>query len=148
MNRFPSSPAMKLVDLLFGKVKIVAALSKDMPVANIEDLRLLMRGGKLAPLRVASEYINVADKYLRDNYINPYKLIPTWGASEAFLPEDADLLIDNVQTGRTLAQHKLKIIDVLFESTACLIGNKNALSSPDKEVKAGFFIQTLKKGLL
>ena len=148
LNRFPSSPAMKLLDLLFGKVKIVAAVSKDMPVANIEDLRLLMRGGKLASLRVASEYINLADKYLRDNYINPYKLIPTWGASEAFLPEDADLLIDNVQTGRTLAQHKLKIIDVLFESTACLIGNRNALSSPDKKVKTGFFIQTLRKGLL
>jgi len=147
LNRFPSSPAMKLLDLLFGKVKIVAAVSKDMPVANIEDLRLLMRGGKLTSLRVASEYVNVADKYLRDNYINPYKLIPTWGASEAFLPEDADLLIDNVQTGGTLAQHKLKIIDVLFESTACLIGNKNTVSHPDKKVKTGFFIQTMRRGL-
>ena len=147
LYRFPSSPVMELLDLGFGRVKIVAAVSKDMPVTSIDDLSPLIQGGKLTPLRVASEYINIADRYLRDNYINPYKLIPTWGASEAFLPEDADLLIDNIQTGETLAQHNLKIMDVLFESTACLIGNKDSLSSPDKKEKIEFLIQTLRRGL-
>ena len=147
LYRFPSSPVMELLDLGFGGVKVVAAVSKDMPVTNIEDLRSLIQSGKLTPLRVASEYINIADKYLRDSYINPYKLIPTWGASEAFLPEDADLLIDNIQTGETLAQHNLKIIDVIFESTARLIGNKDSLSSPDTKEKIEFLIQTLRRGL-
>ena len=147
LYRFPSSPVVELLDLGFGRVKIVAAVNKDMPVTNIEDLRSLIQSGKLTPLRVASEYINIADKYLRDSYINPYKLIPTWGASEAFLPEDADLLIDNIQTGETLAQHNLKIIDVIFESTARLIGNKDSLSSPDTKEKIEFLIQTLRRGL-
>ena len=147
LYRFPSSPVMELLDLDFGGVKIVAAVSKDMPITNIDDLSALIQNGKLTPLRVASEYINIADKYLRDNYINPYKLIPTWGASEAFLPEDADLLIDNIQTGETLAQHNLEIIDVLFESTARLIGNKDSLNSPDKKEKIEFLIQTLRRGL-
>ena len=61
-----------------------------------------------------------------------YKVIPTWGASEAFLPEDADLLIENTETGRTIARHNLKIIDTLFESTACLIGNKDSVASSTK----------------
>ena len=39
------------------------------------------------------------------------------------MPEDADLLIENTQTGRTIARHNLKIIDTIFESTACLIGS-------------------------
>jgi len=147
LYRFPSSPVMELLDLGSGGVKIVAAVNKDMPITNIDDLSSLIQNGKLTPLRVASEYINIADKYLRDNYINPYKLIPTWGASEAFLPEDADLLIDNIQTGKTLAQHNLKIIDVLFESTARLIGNKDSLSSSDKKEKIEFLIQTLQRGL-
>ena len=147
LYRFPSSPVMELLDLGFGGVKIVAAVSKDMPITNIDDLSALIQNGKLTPLRVASEYINIADKYLRDNYINPYKLVPTWGASEAFLPEDADLLIDNIQTGETLAQHNLEIIDVLFESTARLIGNKDSLNSPDKKEKIEFLIQTLRRGL-
>ena len=147
LSRFPSSPVRELLDLGFSMVRIVAAVTQDMPVTTIDDLRLLIQSGKFTPLRVASEYINIADKYLRDNYINPYKLIPTWGASEAFLPEDADLLIDNAQTGKTLAQHHLKVIDMLFKSTACLIGNKDSLNSRNKKDRIEFLIQTLQKGL-
>lgn len=150
LYRFPSSPVKKLFALDFGTVKIVAAVSQEMPVADIDELRSLVQSSPDyigAPLKVASEYINVADKYLRDNHINPYKLIPTWGASEAFLPEDADMLIDNAQTGKTLQQHKLKIIDVLFRSSACLIANKDSLASSSKKEKMGFLTQKLRAGL-
>jgi len=148
--RFPSSPVKKLFPLDFGSVKIVAAVSQEMPVANIDELRSLVQGSTdriRTPLKIASEYINIADNYLRDNHIDPYKLIPTWGASEAFLPEDADMLIDNVQTGKTLEQHKLKIIDVLFRSWACLITNRNSLLSSDKKAKMKFLTQKLRTGL-
>ena len=148
LYRFPSSPVKKLFALGFGTVKIVAAVSQEIPVADIDELRSLVQSSKFAPLKVASEYINIADKYLRDNHINPYKLIPTWGASEAFLPEDADMLIDNVQTGKTLKQHKLRIINVLFQSSACLIANKNSLSNSDKKEKVKFLTQKLRAGLL
>ncbi len=147
LYRFPSSPVAKLLTLGFGGVRIVAAVSQDIPAANIGELRSLVQSGKFAPLRVASEYINIADKYLRDNHVSPYKLIPTWGASEAFLPEDADLLIDNAQTGKTLAQHNLKIIDILFQSTACLIGNKDSLVSDDKKRRIEFLTQAFQSGL-
>jgi ATP phosphoribosyltransferase len=148
--RFPSSPVKKLFALGFGAVKIVTAVSQEMPVADIDELRSLVQSSPEvigAPLKVASEYINIADKYLRDNHINPYKLIPTWGASEAFLPEDADMLIDNVQTGKTLRQHKLKIIDVLFRSSACLIANKDSLASSGKKEKMEFLTQKMRAGL-
>jgi len=150
LYRFPSSPVKKLFALGFGTVKVVAAVSQEMPVADIDELRSLVQSSPDvigAPLKVASEYINIADGYLRDNHVNPYKLIPTWGASEAFLPEDADMLIDNVQTGKTLEQHKLKIIDVLFRSSACLIANKDSLASSDKKEKMEFLTQKLRAGL-
>jgi len=147
LYRFPSSPVKKLFALGFGAVKIVAAVSQKMPVTDIDELRSFVQSSKFAPLKVASEYINIADKYLRDNHINPYKLIPTWGASEAFLPEDADMLIDNTQTGKTLEQQKLKIIDVLFQSSACLIANKDSLASSDKKEKMAFLTQKLRAGL-
>jgi ATP phosphoribosyltransferase len=137
----------KLFGLGFGTVKIVAAVSRDMPVNNIDALRSLVQSGKFAPLKVASEYINIADRYLQDNHISPYKLIPTWGASEAFLPEDADMLIDNTQTGKTLEQHKLRILDVLFQSSACLIASKGSLASSNKKEKIKFLTQKLRAGL-
>jgi ATP phosphoribosyltransferase len=147
LYRFPSSPVKKLFALGFGIVKIVAAVSQEMPVNNIDELRSLVQSNKFTSLKVASEYINIADKYLRDNHISPYKLIPTWGASEAFLPDDADVLIDNAQTGKTLEQHKLKIVDVLFRSSACLIANKDSLKSSNKREKIDFLTQKLRARL-
>jgi ATP phosphoribosyltransferase len=131
LDKFPSSPIIELLDLKYGRVKIVAVVSKDLPVNDVYGLRQLI-ASRSEPFRVASEYISIADKYARDNHLGMYKVVPTWGASEAFLPEDADLLIENTETGRTIARHNLKIIDTLFESTACLMGNKNSLASPKK----------------
>jgi len=143
LYQFPSSPVQELVDLKLGKVKIVAIVSKDLSVDDVYSLRELNRG-RTVPLRVASEYVNIADKYARDNHLGLYRVVPTWGASEAFLPEDADLLIENTQTGRTLARHNLKIIDTLFESTACLIGSSKRISSPIKRERIESIIETLR----
>lgn len=143
LHRFPSMPVKELFPLGFGIVRIVAAVSQDLPAANIDELRLLVEKGDFSPLKVASEYINIADKYLRDNRISPYKLIPTWGASEAFLPEDADMLIDNTQTGTTLKEHNLKIVDTLFQSSACLIANEKSFEIPEKKERMNFLIEKL-----
>jgi ATP phosphoribosyltransferase len=124
--KFPSSPVKKILSLGFGRVRIVAVVSKKLPFESPQDFRAPLRRQDITSLRIASEYINIADKYARDNHLSPCRLIPTWGATEAFLPEDADLLIENTQTGRTLAQHGLRIIDTLFESSACLIGSAQA----------------------
>jgi len=143
LYQFPSSPVTELLDLKFGKVRIVAVVSKDLPAADAYSLKQLY-SEKSMSLRIASEYVNISDKYARDNHLGMYRVIPTWGATEAFLPEDADLLIENTETGRTIAQHNLKIIDTLFESTACLIGNSGGVSSPVKSKRLKSITETLR----
>ena len=130
--QFPSSPAKEILNLGFGKVRMVAVVSQNLPVGNVADLRQLIAEWEV-PLRMASEYVQISDRYARENHLGPYRVIPTWGATEAFLPEDADLLIENTETGRTIARHNLKIIDTIFESTACLIGNKDMQDTAKKE---------------
>jgi ATP phosphoribosyltransferase len=71
-------------------------------------------------------------------------VIPTWGATEAFLPDDADLLIENTETGGTIARHNLKIIDTLFESTACIIGNTRIKAGSAKSEKAKYIVETIR----
>jgi ATP phosphoribosyltransferase len=144
LYRFPSSPVDEVLVLGFGKVKIVAVVSKDLQVSSTDDLKKMKRD---SALRVASEYVNIADKYAHDNHLAPYKLIPTWGASEAFLPEDADVLIENTETGSTIAKHNLKVIDTLFESSACLIGNTEAIRRPDKKDKIAYLVETMRRGV-
>ncbi|MFC2022740.1 ATP phosphoribosyltransferase [Chloroflexota bacterium] len=131
LYQFPSSPVTELLDLKFGKVKIVAVVGKNLAVEDSQGLRQLS-SERSVPLRVASEYVNIADKYARDNHLGRYRLVPTWGATEGFLPEDADLLIENTQTGQTLSRHNLKTIAQLLESTACLIGSTTAVFGRSK----------------
>ena len=146
LYQFPSSPVAELLDLKFGWVRIVAVVSNDLSVADADSLREF-NAKRSVPLRVASEYVNIADKYARDNHLGMYRVIPTWGASEAFLPEDADLLIENTQTGRTIARHNLKIIGTLFESTACLVGNTSSVASPATGQRIKTFVERLRQAL-
>jgi len=145
--RFPTSPVRKILGLGFGRVRVVAVVSGEMPVDSPQDLRDLLRSGRLGRLRVASEYCNIADKYARDNHLSPYRLVPTWGASEAFLPEDADVLIENTQTGRTLAQHGLKIIDTILESTGCLIGGTTGPDTASAREVVDSLVRALEQGI-
>jgi len=131
LYQFPSSPVKELLDLELRRVRLVAVVSQELDVEDTEGLRHYI-SGREEPFRVASEYVNIADKYARDNQLGHYRIIPTWGATEAFLPEDADMLIENTETGRTIARHNLKIIHTLFESTACLIGNTGSTADPVK----------------
>ncbi len=146
LYQFPPSPVAELTDLKFGKVRIVAVTSKDLPVTDAYSLKQF-NAERSVPLRVASEYVNIADKYARDNHLGMYRIIPTWGATEAFLPEDADLLIENTQTGQTIARHNLEIIDTLFESTACLIGNTDSVSSPSKRKRIKSITEMLRRAV-
>jgi ATP phosphoribosyltransferase len=143
LAQFPSSPAQEILDLKLRKVRLVAVVSQEIPVNDTDGLKQFI-ARREEPFRLASEYVNIADKYARDNHLGHYRVIPTWGATEAFLPEDADLLIENTETGRTIARHNLKIIDTLFESTACLIGNTTNVSDPIKEGRMAALVKKLK----
>ncbi len=144
--QFPSSPVKELLDLKYGKVRLVAVISREVPAENIADWQKLCQKRKTA-CRVASEYTNIADHYARTNRLGRYRIIPTWGATEAFLPEDADLLIENTETGGTIARHNLKIIDTLFESTACLIGGTKKISNRMKKEKIEKIIKALESAV-
>jgi ATP phosphoribosyltransferase len=146
LAQFPASPVREVLDLKLRKVRLVAVVSQELEAADAAGLRRIA-AGREEPLRIASEYVNIADKYARDNQLGRYRVIPTWGATEAFLPEDADLLIENTETGRTIARHNLKIIDTLFESTACLIGNAASLADTAKKGRLESFAARLGKAV-
>ena len=69
----------------------------------------------------------------------------SFGATEAKPPEDVDAIMDVTETGTTLKQNKLKIVDKVLESTAHLIVNKKSLKDKSKREKI-FDIVTLMRG--
>jgi ATP phosphoribosyltransferase len=67
--------------------------------------------------------MNLADRYTQDRRLGRCQVIPIGGASEGFVPEDAEILIEGTETGTTLVANRLKIIDRIFESTSRLLAH-------------------------
>ena len=112
---------VELLDLGFDKVRIVAAV----PAENDEEA---LRKKKLV---VASEYVKLAEAWLSKNGYN-YRILRTYGATEVFPPDDADMIIDNTSTGQTLKDNGLRIVDTLLESSTRFVASKAAMADREK----------------
>ena len=121
--RFPSSPARQLVDLGRCRYTLVATMSEDESASSLGEALRQWRSGGRQTIRVASEYMAIADHYAQGWRLGRYQVIPIAGASEGFVPEDAEILIEGTETGSTLAANRLKIVERLFESTSRVIGH-------------------------
>lgn len=121
---FPSSPVVELADLKRSRYSLGAVVPDALPASNIEEaIAYWRRDDPRKPIRVASEYAALADKYARDRRLGRYQVIPINGASEGYVPEDAEILIEGSETGTTLRANQLHMLDVIMESTNCAIGN-------------------------
>jgi len=123
---FPSSPAQELLDLKRGQYNLSAVVSEELPAGTMSEALEIWRSQGRTSLRLAAEFPATADHYARSRHFWRYQVIPISGASEGFVPEDADMLIEGTETGRTIAENKLKVIDLLYRSTTCLIGRRGA----------------------
>ena len=83
------------------------------------------------PLIVASEYENITRRYL-DGRGRSYLFIRTFGATEVFPPEDADMILDLVATGTTLRENHLVVVDEVLKSSTRFVASRAALAEPEK----------------
>jgi ATP phosphoribosyltransferase len=121
--QFPSSPVLEVVDL--GRSRYgLAAIVKDVPANTVAGAVEWWRSRSPAPIRVASEYPNIADHFARERQLGHYSVIPIAGASEGFVPEDAEILIEGIDTGSSVRANKLTVLDRFYESTNCVIANR------------------------
>ncbi len=83
------------------------------------------------PLIAASEYESLTCRYLASRGVE-YRFVRTYGATEVFPPEDADVIVDNVATGRTLSANGLEVIDEILTSSTVLVANRAAMADSGK----------------
>lgn len=154
-----------LLDLEYGKVKQVIAIPEKFEFDNLDDLiEHFAKNNKL--LRFSTEYLKSASKYIKSKksykkyygnseptIITPWfrlgdnknvEIFLSFGATEAKPPEDVEAIFDITETGTTLIQNNLKIIDQVMESTAVLIANKDALKDSIKKEKISDMIVLLR----
>ena len=75
------------------------------------------------------------------------KVLTSYGATEAKVPDIVDAIVDVTETGSTLRAHGMKIIDTLLESEVLLIASTEAAADPEKR-RAMDDITTLLLGAL
>jgi ATP phosphoribosyltransferase len=110
-----------VLDLGFDKVNIVAAVPAGVPVEALKSKRII----------AATEYVSLADGYLRQNGFD-YRIVRTYGATEVFPPDDADMIIDNTASGQTLRDNGLVVIGTLLSSSTWFVASKEAMRNAEK----------------
>jgi ATP phosphoribosyltransferase len=111
----------EIMDLGFDRVKIVAAV----PAGSREED---MKSRKIV---AATEYVNLAETWLRASGYS-YRILRTYGATEVFPPDDADMIIDNTSSGQTLKDNGLRIIAVLLESSTRFVASHQTMADREK----------------
>ena len=111
----------EVLDLGFDKVRIVAAIPQTLGETELRTKKLV----------VATEYVNLAERWLKNSGFR-YRILRTFGATEVFPPDDADIIIDNTSTGQTLRDNGLKIIGAILESSTRFVASRQALANEEK----------------
>jgi len=108
---------VEVLDTGMDTVRLVAAAPEEW--AKLPDRRLV----------VATEYLNLTGTWVRDKGLDA-EVIRSYGATEVFPPEDADVIVDNSATGGTLRANGLRVMDVLGESSTRLYASQQAMDDP------------------
>ncbi|MCB9779069.1 MAG: ATP phosphoribosyltransferase [Alphaproteobacteria bacterium] len=116
---------VEVCDTGLDPVRIVVAA----PLTLLEDGALPAR-----PLTIATEYERLAGGFVARRAQGDH-LVRSYGATEVFPPDDADLIVDNTATGSTLEANGLRILEVLMRSTTKLYASRAAWEDPDRRAR-------------
>jgi len=106
-------------------VRWVVAVPENSKIKTLKDLN-----GK----HIATELVGYTKRYLRSKGVKA-EVEFSWGATEVKPPQLADAIVELTETGSSLKANKLRIIDVMLESTTRIIANKKAWKDAWKKKK-------------
>ena len=112
-----------ILDLEFGRAKLVLAVPDDSPITSPQDLE---------GMRVATEFPNITKRYFEELGVN-IEIIKVSGACE-MTPHVgiADAIVDISSSGTTLLTNHLKVIEDVFSSSVRLITNRESAAEKEK----------------
>ena len=125
-----NSDVIEVTRLVYAKsgmrpVRWVLAVPENSPIKSVKDLQ-----GK----KIATEIVSLTRRYLQTHGVTA-DVEFSWGATEIKVPELADAIVELTETGSSLKANKLRIVDVVLESTTCFIAHKKTWEMADKRKK-------------
>jgi ATP phosphoribosyltransferase len=114
------SKVVEILDLGLDPVRVVAAACECETLDSLRTRRII----------VASEYERLTRRWLDANRLD-YVFVQSYGSTEVFPPEDADLIVDNCASGATLEANGLHVLAEILTSSTRLIACPASLGVPE-----------------
>ncbi|HXA59909.1 MAG TPA: ATP phosphoribosyltransferase [Streptosporangiaceae bacterium] len=123
-----SADVVSLGELKYSKatanpVKVIMAVPNDAPWQRVSDLP--------DGIRISTEFPAMTDRFLAQHGVKA-KVVPSYGATEAKVPDIVDVIVDLTETGSSLRKNGLRILDTLLVSYTELVANREAYENPEK----------------
>ncbi len=106
-------------------VRIVLAVPKDASWDSAADLP--------EGIRISTEYPSLTRQFLGSRGVKA-TVVPSYGATEAKVPDIVDAIVDVTETGSSLRAGGLRILETLLTSHTELVANPAAYADPAKRV--------------
>jgi ATP phosphoribosyltransferase len=104
-------------------VRVVLAVPEAAPWRSVSDLP--------EGIRISTELPSLTSRYLEEHRIKAM-VVPSYGATEAKVPDIVDAIVDLTETGSSLRRNGLRILDTLLTSYTELVANAAAHADPAK----------------
>ncbi|TYB44602.1 ATP phosphoribosyltransferase [Actinomadura chibensis] len=122
------SDVVSLGELKYSKatsnpVRVIMAVPDGAPWQRVSDLP--------EGVRISTEFPAMTKRFL-DKHGVKATVVPSYGATEAKVPDIVDAIVDLTETGSSLRKNGLRILDTLLTSYTELVANREAYEDAEK----------------
>jgi ATP phosphoribosyltransferase len=114
-----------VMELSFGHERLYAAATADRAAEGIPT------AASHGPVRIVSEYPNLAEAYARSMRFFNYRVFPVWGAAASYLPEAADVAVVRGANAAAVRRMGLEPVAEIVKSQAVVIANRASFETRD-----------------
>ena len=104
-------------------VRVIIAVPENAPWQSVADLP--------EGIRISTEFPSLTERFLAAHGIKAM-VVPSYGATEAKVPDIVDAIVDLTETGSSLRKNGLRILDTLLTSYTELVACGTSYADPDK----------------
>jgi ATP phosphoribosyltransferase len=104
-------------------VRVILAVQESAPWKSVRDLP--------EGVRVSTEFPAMTARYLAENGVKAM-VVPSYGATEAKVPDIVDAIVDLTETGSSLRKNGLRILETILTSYTELVACKASYEDPEK----------------
>lgn len=104
-------------------VRVIMAVPDGAPWQSVADLP--------EGVRISTEFPALTKRFLDQHGVKA-TVVPSYGATEAKVPDIVDAIVDLTETGSSLRKNGLRILDTLLTSYTELVANRDAYEDAEK----------------